>query len=42
VTGWAEVSDRQMLGSQDGIEAWRARLPLEVGSGFMRIQVESD
>ena len=42
VTGWAEVSDRQMLGAQDGIEAWRARLPLEVGSGFMRIQVESD
>ena len=39
--GWPEVFDRQMLGSQDGIEAWRARLPLDGGQGFIRIQVES-
>ena len=39
--GWTEVFDRQMLGSQDGIEEWRARLPLDGGQGFIRIQVES-
>ena len=41
-SGWTEVSDRQMLGSQDGIEEWRARLPLDGGQGFIRIHVESE
>jgi autotransporter-associated beta strand protein len=40
--GWTEVSDRQMLGSRDGIEEWRARLPLDGGQGFIRVQVESE
>ena len=40
--GWTEVFDRQMLRSQDGIEAWRARLPLDGGQGFITIQVESE
>jgi autotransporter-associated beta strand protein len=37
---WDEVPNRRMIGTQGGIEAWRARLPMDGGQGFMRIEVE--
>jgi hypothetical protein len=37
---WAEVPDRELLDTQNGIERWRARIPLNTGRGFMQIQVE--
>jgi hypothetical protein len=42
LSGWSEidVNNRQLLGTQDGIEQWRARLPIEGNQGFMSIQVE--
>jgi hypothetical protein len=38
---WAEVSDQQLLGTQDGVEQWRARIPLDEERGFMRIRVNT-
>jgi hypothetical protein len=39
-SGWIEVSDRQILDTQDGIETWSARIPMDQGPGFMRMEVE--
>jgi len=38
--GWDGVLDRQLLGTQNGIEQWRARIPMGGGRGFMRVRVE--
>jgi len=37
---WDGVLDRQLLGTQNGIEQWRARIPMDGGGGFMRVRVE--
>lgn len=39
--GWNEVSDCELLGTQDGIERWRARIPMLGGQqqGFIRLNV---
>jgi autotransporter-associated beta strand protein len=41
-SGWNEASDKELLGTRDGIEAWRARLPMDEERGFLRIRVEAD
>ena len=42
--GWNEVSERELLGTQDGIERWRARIPMSGGQrqGFIRLNVLMD
>jgi hypothetical protein len=42
--GWSEVSDRELLGTQNGIERWRARIPMSGGQqqGFIRLNVLMD
>ena len=37
---WDALVDEENLGTQDGIEAWRARIPMNQGQGFMRVEVE--
>jgi autotransporter-associated beta strand protein len=39
---WTEVTDRLLLDTRDGIERWRARLPMDAERGFINIRVESD
>ena len=41
LSSWSEidVNNLQLLGTQDGIEQWRARLPMEGARGFINIQV---
>jgi hypothetical protein len=41
---WNEVSDCELLGTQDGIELWRARIPMSGGQrqGFIRLNVLMD
>ena len=39
--GWSEVLDRQLIGTQGGIEQWRARIPLDDERGFMNIRVKT-
>jgi autotransporter-associated beta strand protein len=37
--GWTEVLDLQLIGTQGGVEHWRARIPLDEERRFMRIEV---
>jgi hypothetical protein len=39
---WDAVLDRQLLDTQNGIEQWRARIPMDDGQGFMRVKVEME
>jgi autotransporter-associated beta strand protein len=39
--GWSEVTDRQLIGTQGGIEQWRARIPFDDERGFMNIRVNT-
>jgi len=43
-SAWNEVSDREFLGIQEGVERWRARIPMAGGlrQGFMRLNVLMD
>jgi autotransporter-associated beta strand protein len=37
---WSEVTDRVIIGTQNGIEQWRARIPMDRDKSFLRMRVE--
>jgi autotransporter-associated beta strand protein len=38
---WSEVIDLQLIGTQGGVEQWRARIPMDDERGFMNIRVNT-
>jgi autotransporter-associated beta strand protein len=38
---WSEVLDLQLIGTQGGVEQWRARIPIDDERGFMNIRVNT-